>query len=187
MTPARGPIGRLGAYAATHFRTVAIAWTIIALGLGFLAPRVEHALSGAGWEATGSESLEAREKADASFGGLSSSSLMVVIHSDGPAFGTAPFREAIADARGTLEADPRIGSVIPPRPGSSVSPDGRTAVIQATAAADGSGKDGGGEAHRGMLRSLSSVGRAGRRRCGRVPSGHSADGIPLPMENPAST
>ena len=33
---------------------VAIAWVVVAVGLGFFAPRVEHALSGAGWEATGS-------------------------------------------------------------------------------------------------------------------------------------
>ena len=48
-----GPIGRLGRYTATHFRVVMIGWAVIALGLGFLAPRVEKALSGAGWEAGG--------------------------------------------------------------------------------------------------------------------------------------
>ena len=55
-----GPVGRLGRYAATHTRHVAIAWVILAVGLGFLAPRVETALSGAGWEATGSQSVAAR-------------------------------------------------------------------------------------------------------------------------------
>ena len=49
-----GPIGRLGRYTATHFRTVAIGWALLAIVLGFFAPKVEHALSGAGWEATGS-------------------------------------------------------------------------------------------------------------------------------------
>ena len=56
-----GPIGRLGRYTATHFRPVAIAWVVVAVGLGVFAPKVEHALSGAGWEATGSESVKARE------------------------------------------------------------------------------------------------------------------------------
>lgn len=55
-----GPIGRLGRYTATNFRLVAIIWLVIAVGLGFFAPRVEHALSGAGWEATGSESVSPR-------------------------------------------------------------------------------------------------------------------------------
>ena len=63
MTTTYGPIGRLGRYTATHFRTVAIAWALVAVALGVFAPRVETALSGAGWEATGSESVAAR-KAD---------------------------------------------------------------------------------------------------------------------------
>ena len=48
-----GPVGRLGRYTATHFRVVLIAWLLVAVVLGFFAPRVETALSGAGWEATG--------------------------------------------------------------------------------------------------------------------------------------
>jgi hypothetical protein len=43
-----GPIGRLGRYTATHFRLVVIGWVVVAVGLGFLAPRVESALSGGG-------------------------------------------------------------------------------------------------------------------------------------------
>jgi RND superfamily putative drug exporter len=49
-----GPIGRLGRWTATHFRTVLAVWALLAVGLGVLAPRAETALSGAGWEATGS-------------------------------------------------------------------------------------------------------------------------------------
>ena len=61
-----GPIGRLGRWAATHFRVGLVALgVLIAVGLGVLAPRVEHALSGAGWQANGSESVEARELIDA--------------------------------------------------------------------------------------------------------------------------
>ncbi|HET8592748.1 MAG TPA: MMPL family transporter, partial [Solirubrobacterales bacterium] len=86
-----GPIGRLGRYTATHARIVFIGWAVIALGLGFLAPKVEHALSGAGWEASGSESVQARELIDQNFQGLSSYGLMTVVHSsertvDDPAF-----------------------------------------------------------------------------------------------------
>ena len=75
--PQLGPIGRLGRYTATHVRTVVLAWVFLALALGFFAPRVEHALSGAGWEATGSESVQARQLLDREFQGLSSSALMV--------------------------------------------------------------------------------------------------------------
>ena len=65
MTARVGPIGRLGRYTATHFRTVLVAWAVVAVALGFFAPRVETALSGAGWETTGSQSVQARELIDA--------------------------------------------------------------------------------------------------------------------------
>ena len=129
-----GPIGRLGRYTATHFRVVAIAWTVVAVALGVLAPRVEHALSGAGWEATGSESVEARDLIDRNFQGLSSSALQVVVHSPTKTVSDPAFQQTIAAAQRTLEADPRVASVIAPQPGQSISRDGRTAVIQAGAA-----------------------------------------------------
>src|SRR3954465_338852 len=77
---ALGPIGRLGRWTATHFRVVAAAWVVVAVGLGVLAPRVETALSGAGWEATGSESVQARHLIDTNFEGSGPYALTVVIH-----------------------------------------------------------------------------------------------------------
>lgn len=130
-----GPIGRLGRYTATHFRLVATVWLLLALGLGFLAPRVEHALSGAGWEATGSESVSAREAIDRDFQGLSSSALMVVVHSDRPVTDPA-IEEKIAAAERILEGDDRVKRVVSPQSGVSISRDGRTAIIQAGAAED---------------------------------------------------
>ena len=53
-----GPIGRLGRWTADHVRTVVVVvWVVVAVALGAFAPRAEHALSGAGWEASGSESV----------------------------------------------------------------------------------------------------------------------------------
>jgi RND superfamily putative drug exporter len=117
---AYGPIGRLGRYTATHFRTVAIGWLVLAIGLGFFAPKVETALSGAGWEATGSESVAAREAIDDDFQGLSSSALMVVIHSSDKTISDPAFQRAIASAELTLKGDARVKSVVPPRPGQSI-------------------------------------------------------------------
>jgi RND superfamily putative drug exporter len=133
--PSSGPLGRLGRFAATHFRLVAVTWAIVAIGLGVLAPKVEHALSGAGWEATGSESLEVRKTVDREFGGLSSSALMVVVHSPEKTAGDPGFRAVVDGALRTLAADERVTDVVPPRPGQSISRDGHTAVIQAGAAA----------------------------------------------------
>ena len=57
-TRTAGPIGRLGGFAADHVRAIAIAWAIAAIVLAAFAPRVETALSGAGWQADGSESVD---------------------------------------------------------------------------------------------------------------------------------
>jgi len=113
-----GPIGRLGRWTADHFKAVAVAWVVVALGLGVLAPRVETALSGAGWEATGSESVKVRQTVDREFGGLSSSALMVVVHSPDRTVGDPAFDAVVTKAQRTLRADPRVTQVVAPRPGS---------------------------------------------------------------------
>ena len=134
--PAYGPIGRLGRYTATHVRLVTVAWVLVIVGLGIFAPKVEHALSGAGWEATGSESVAAREYVDENFGGLSSSALMVVVHSQTKSVDDPAFQQVVTASRKLLAQDERIDRVVAPQPGASISRDGRTAVIQAGAAAD---------------------------------------------------
>ena len=48
------------------------------IGLGAFAPQVEHNLSGAGWQADGSESVAARELAQEHFGGNASTAIQVV-------------------------------------------------------------------------------------------------------------
>ncbi len=128
--PNYGPIGRLGRYTATHFKLVALAWIVLALVLGAFAPRVESALSGAGWEATGSESVAAREMIDTNFGGMSSSALMVVVHSTDQTVSDAGFQSTITKAQQILKADSRVQSVSTPQPGMSISQDGHTAIVQ---------------------------------------------------------
>jgi RND superfamily putative drug exporter len=131
-----GPIGRLGGWTATHFRAVAVAWLLIAVAFGVFAPRVEHALSGAGWEATGSESVQARELIDRHFDGLGSYGLMVVLHSAEKTTNDPAFEQAVADVQRTLEAEGAVTTVVPPEPGMSISRDGHTAVVQAGAGED---------------------------------------------------
>ena len=76
-----GPIGRLGRLTATHVRAVVLTWVAIAVVFGAFAPRVETALSGAGWQANGSQSVQARAVIQKHFAGQSSGALMVVVHS----------------------------------------------------------------------------------------------------------
>ncbi|HEX6455721.1 MAG TPA: MMPL family transporter [Solirubrobacterales bacterium] len=136
---ARGPVGRLGRFAATHRAQVFVAWTLLAVGLGFLAPRVETALSGAGWEATGSESVAVRKQVDAAFGGAGAYGLQVAVHSEKLVASDLRFQRTVASVEHLLAADSAVGKVVPPEAGVSISRDGHTAVVRATAAKDPNG------------------------------------------------
>jgi RND superfamily putative drug exporter len=131
-----GLIGRLGRWAAGNPRVIFASWALVALALGLLAPRVEHALSGAGWQANGSESLEVRELAEREFGGLNATALMVVVHSEHDNVGSPAFDRTIERVAATLRADERVAAVELPRAGTTVSADGRTAIVMAGARAD---------------------------------------------------
>lgn len=131
-----GRMGRIGRWVATNHRKVLVAWLLIAVGLGIFAPRIEHALSGAGWEATGSESVAARHAIDEEFGGVSSSALMVVLHSDSRTARTPAFEAAVAEVGAVLAAHEDVGRVVTPEEGGWISRDGHTAVVQGAAAAD---------------------------------------------------
>ena len=134
---ALGPIGRLGRLAAEHRGRVFVAWALIAVGLGILAPRVETALSGAGWQANGSR-VRRGARADRS---------QLRRRRQLRAAGRRPLAGPRGDrarvpanggpfASGSCGAIPPCGRVSPPQPGLSISPDGHTAVIRAGAAAD---------------------------------------------------
>ncbi len=133
MNHHEGPLGRLGRWAATHRRAVFAIWAIIAIGLGIFAPKVEHGLSGAGWEASGSESVQTRQIVDEEFGGMSSSAIQVVLHSKTAKAGDPAFTKAVEEATVILKKQENVTGVVPPQPGVSISRDGHTAVIQAGA------------------------------------------------------
>ena len=134
-----GPIGRLGRAAATHRGATFAIWAVVAVALGFLAPRAETALSGAGWEATGSESVAVRKQVNASFAGVGAYGLQVAVHSQALTASDPRFRRTVAAVERTLAADSAVGRVVPPTAGSSISRDGHTAVVRATATKDPNG------------------------------------------------
>src|SRR3954454_7355906 len=127
-----GIVGKLGRWTAGHFRLVAAAWLVVALGLGALAPRAEHALSGAGWEATGSESVQARQLIDRHFEGAGSYRLTAVVHSRARTTADPGFRQVVRNVQAELLRDPAVQAVAAP----VLSRDRRTASIQAGAARD---------------------------------------------------
>jgi len=123
-----GPLGRLGRWAAVHRGRVGLAWLFVAAVFAVFAPGVESALSGAGWQASGSTSVQVRHLARQDFGGDASSAIEVVVSANRPITNPA-VRAVIAHAEHILTADPRIGKIVPPEPGVSVSPNGRTGII----------------------------------------------------------
>ncbi|MEZ5378693.1 MAG: MMPL family transporter [Acidimicrobiales bacterium] len=132
MTIDETPLARLGRWSHRSRKAVMITWLVLALGLGVFAPSLEHALSGAMWEVKGSDSLAARNIIDEQFGGLSSQSAVIVIHSDTLAVEAPAFQEAIADANAVLETEEAFGPAMPAMPGM----DGHTVMIQAGAVVD---------------------------------------------------
>ncbi len=129
-----GPIGRLGRFAATHRRRVFAAWAIIAVGLGFLAPRVETALSGAGWQAEGSQSVQAREWLEREFGGRDAYALQVAVSSRTLSYADSRFRRTVSRVERKLASDSAVRAIVPPRRGASVSPGGHVAIVVGAAA-----------------------------------------------------
>jgi RND superfamily putative drug exporter len=131
-----GPLGRLGIWVTEHAKIVTGIWLLLVVGLGAFAPQVEHNLSGAGWQASGSESVEARELAREHFGGNASSAIQAVVHStDGPVT-EGDGAEVLAEVTRMLEDESRIAEVVQPMPGATLSEDGATAIVLAGAGAD---------------------------------------------------
>jgi putative drug exporter of the RND superfamily len=130
-----GWLGRLGAWAADHHRAIAIAWCGVVLVLGALAPFADRALSGAGWEALGSESVAARRALEAHFPGRGTYALSVVVA--GPRAGTegSAIRATLARVRAVLLSDTAVSGVLAPRAGHAISSDRSTAVVVGLAGA----------------------------------------------------
>jgi len=126
-----GPVGRVGLWTASHFRAVLGGWLLVAVVFGVFAPRVETALSGAGWEATGSQSVQARQLIQKDFRGLGSYGLMVVVHDGRATTHAAAFARAVLGVERTLRSSSAVSTVVAPQPGVSISRDGHTAVVQA--------------------------------------------------------
>ncbi|BFV60604.1 MMPL family transporter [Kitasatospora sp. CMC57] len=127
-----GLLGRLGAWSVRHFKAVLAGWLLVVIGLGAFAPQVTGALSGAGWQANGSESVKVRQVAEQHFAGNASTALQIVVTADRP-IGDPAVQQVITRASGIAAADPRISTVVPPQPGATISQDGRTAILLAGA------------------------------------------------------
>ncbi|MHB8342059.1 MAG: MMPL family transporter [Mycobacteriales bacterium] len=131
-----GLFAKLGCWSGTHLRPVLLAWLVVLAVLGVFAPRVESVLAGAGWQDSSSQSVHARQIIRRDFSGLGSSALQVVVVDRSRLITADPAAEAVlARVESTLRANKNVSSVVPPQVGSSISANGRTAVVTAGAAA----------------------------------------------------
>ncbi len=137
IPPKRGWLARLGAWSGSHLRVVLLAWLVVLAVFGTFAPKVMSSLSGAGWQDSGSQSVQAREVIAKDFAGLGSTALqVVVVDKTGPIADDPAAQKVVAEATALLKADKRVSTVVPPQPGTSLSRDGRTGIIQAGAKAN---------------------------------------------------
>src|SRR3954452_18341739 len=113
-------LGRLGAWAADHRRLIVAAWAVAVLALGALAPFADRALSGAGWEAPGSESGKARRAIDSHFPGQGTYALSVVVAGNGAGIDDRSMRAALAGVEHVLRSDRAVSGVLPPGQGVTV-------------------------------------------------------------------
>jgi RND superfamily putative drug exporter len=133
QSPSLGRFGRLGLWTADHRRLVLVAWVAVALSLGAFAPFAERALSGAGWEAAQSESVEARALLEKRFPGQGAYALTAVVSSETAGIDDPAFRAVVTRVASVLAADAAVARVVLPEVGRSVSRDGHTVLLQGLA------------------------------------------------------
>jgi RND superfamily putative drug exporter len=136
VPPRSGPLGRLGTFVVDHRGSVLTIWLTVLVGLAVFAPGVERNLSGAGWQADSSESVTVRQLVQQHFAGNGSYAIQVVVHSSAGPLAGGDGARVVKRVTRTLEADPRLTDVVPPRPGFTLSRDGRTAVVLGGAGVD---------------------------------------------------
>jgi len=120
-----GTFGRLGLWTADHRRVVALTWVVASLGLGAMAPFADHALSGAGWVAVGSQSDREGKLVDRYFPGQGSYALVAAVRAEAGLRSRAG-RETVARVREVLEESSAVRRVLPLR----VAPGGRTGIVE---------------------------------------------------------
>jgi RND superfamily putative drug exporter len=159
VTQAHGYLARLGIWTATHLRFVLLAWVAVLAIFGTFAGQVEHALAGAGWQDSTSQSVKARQIVQKEFRGMGATALQVVIVDRRAPIPTDPAAQAVvARATSLLRADPRVTTVVAPQTGETLSADGSTGVITAGAHADPNAMVRAADALAGPLHNLSREG-----------------------------
>ena len=121
---------RLARFSGTHRRAVMIIWLVATVAAAPLAMTLTGALSGAGWEAQGSTSVEVRDEIRRDFPQLGAEAAVVVVHQDEPfAADPAALEAVVAELDGAPGAASVVDPLAQPEEAGLISPDGRTAMV----------------------------------------------------------
>jgi RND superfamily putative drug exporter len=121
---------RLARFSGTHRRAVMIIWLVATVAAAPLAMTLTGALSGAGWEAQGSTSVEVRDEIRRDFPQLGAEAAVVVVHQDEPfAADPAALEAVVAELDGAPGAASVVDPLAQPAEAGLISPDGRTAMV----------------------------------------------------------
>ncbi|MCB1038555.1 MAG: MMPL family transporter, partial [Acidimicrobiales bacterium] len=130
--PAHPPawFSRLARWSARHRRGVMATWLVATLLAAPLALTLTHALSGAGWEAQGSVSVEVRDELRSDFPELGAEAAVVVYQQADPiADDPAGLQALLADLEGAPGAQQVVDPTTRPAESGLMGPDGRTALV----------------------------------------------------------
>lgn len=121
---------RLARFSATHRRSVMLVWLVATIAAAPLAITLTGALSGAGWEAQGSTSMQVRDEIRRDFPQLGAEAAVVVFQqTDAIAGDPAALRSVVAALQGAPGTSSTVDPLGQPAEAGLISPDGRTAMI----------------------------------------------------------
>ncbi len=121
---------QLARFSAVHRRAVMVVWLIATVAAAPLALTLTGALSGAGWEAQGSTSVQVRDEIRRDFPQLGAEAAVVVVHRDEPfTADPAELAAVVADLQGAPGAASVVDPLAQPPEAGLISPDGTTAMI----------------------------------------------------------
>lgn len=124
------PLDRLAQWVGSHRRHVVIAWVLLLVVMAPLAITLQSGLSGAGWDAAGSQSAEVRAELQSDFPMVGAEAAVVVFHQDTAiAEDPAALSALIDNLQGSPDATILLNPLAQPPESGLISADGTTALI----------------------------------------------------------
>ncbi len=126
----QGPLASIARFSVAKKKTVMLLWAIVVIAAAPLAVSLTGALSGAGWDAQGSEAQIVRNELRAQFPQVGAEAAMIVVTQDEP---VTTFPETVQKlATGAATAPGSAGAMNPlelPKESGLISMDGKTVII----------------------------------------------------------